>query len=212
MTIPFDLTLLPVVRQQGFDQPDLPGLRAVAPARRVGRGRSQDYLVMQLTLQGNAPLSAKARTKLLDSLGQTYFKAGGSSTAAMRVVAESLNQSLFSRNQRGASRGMRSLGIFSLAVFRGQFLFLAQCGSAHAYHVKTTGFEHFHDPSTIGRGLGMGRATPIQYNQSEISAGDLVLILDWLLAGNRHVLALLTRSLHAFRHRRYRQHLGKFRA
>jgi hypothetical protein len=176
MTIPFDFTLLPVVRQQGFNQPDLPGLRAVTPARRVGRGRSQDYLVMQLTLQGNAPLSAKARMKLLDSLGQTYFKAGGSSTAAMRVVAESLNQSLFSRNQRGASRGMRSLGIFSLAVFRGQFLFLAQCGAAHALHVKSTGFQHFHDPSTIGRGLGMGRATPIQYNQSEISIGDLVLI------------------------------------
>jgi hypothetical protein len=131
---------------------------------------------MHLTLQGNAPLSPKAQGKLLDSLAQTYFKAAGSSTAAMRVVAESLNQSLFSRNQRGSTRGMRSLGLFTLAVFRGQHLFLAQCGAAHALLIQSGGFQHFHDPSAAGRGLGMGRATPIQYHQSEVAPGDLLIL------------------------------------
>lgn len=171
-----DLTILPIVRQQRIDQPELPGLAAIAPPRRAGRGRAQDRLLLHLTLQGNAPLSDKAYTKLLDSLAETYFKSTGSATAAMRVVAESLNQSLFSRNQRGSSRGMRSLGILSLAVFRGNRLYLAQCGSTHAFLVRADGAQHFTDPSAAGRGLGMGRAIPIQYHQAEVGPGDLLII------------------------------------
>jgi hypothetical protein len=71
---------------------------------------------------------------------------------------------------------MRSLGIFSLAGFRNQFLFLAQCGSAHAFLIQSSGFQHFHDPSAVGRGLGMGRATPIQYHQAELAPGSLLII------------------------------------
>lgn len=176
MTTSFNFTLLPIFRRQGVDQPELPGLMASLPPRRAGRGRAQDRLVMHLNLQGNAPLSPKAQGKLLDSLAQTYFKSTGSSTAAMRVVAESLNQSLFSRNQRGTSRGMRSLGIFTLAVFRNERLYLAQCGAAHAFLVRANGLQHYHDPATVGRGLGMGRATPIQYHQAEIAAGDFLIV------------------------------------
>ncbi len=176
MTISFDFTLLPIVRQQGIDRPDLPGLGVFLPPRRAGRGRAQDRLMMHLALQGNAPLSPKAKGKLLDSLAETYFKSTGSSTAAMRVVAESLNQSLFSRNQRGVSRGMRSLGIFTLAVFRNERLYLAQCGAAHAFLVQAHELQYFHDPAVAGRGLGMGRATPIQYHQAEAAAGDVLMI------------------------------------
>ena len=182
MTPPLDFTLLPIVRRQGADQPELPGLQVSLPPRRAGRGRSQDRLMMHLALQGNAPLSPKAQVKLLDSLAQTYFKSAGSSTAAMRVVAESLNQSLFSRNQRGSSRGMRSLGIFTVAVSRNERLYLAQCGAAHALLVRANELQHFHDPSTIGRGLGMGRATPIKYHQAEISAGDFLIMCPALPA------------------------------
>ena len=176
MTTSLDFTLLPIVRHQGVDQPELAGLQASLPPRRAGRGRAQDRLLMHLALQGNAPLSPKAQEKLLDSLAQTYFKATGSSTAAMRVVAESLNQSLFSRNQRGSSRGMRSLGIFTLAVFRNQRLYLAQCGAAHALLIQASGLQQFHDPTSVGRGLGMGRATPIQYHQAEVAAGDFLIV------------------------------------
>lgn len=176
MTISLDFSLLPIIRRQGEDQPELPGLRGSLPPRRPGRGRAQDRLLMHLALQGNAPLSPKAQVKLLDSLAETYFKSTGSSTAAMRVVAESLNQSLFSRNQRGSSRGMRSLGIFTIAVFRSERLYLAQCGAAHAFLVRANGLEYFHDPAAAGRGLGMGRATPIQYHQAQIMAGDYLII------------------------------------
>jgi hypothetical protein len=131
---------------------------------------------MHLALLGNAPLSPKAQNKLLDSLAKNYFKATGSSTAAMRVVAESLNQSLFSRNQRGSSRGMRSLGLFTLAVFRDRRLYLAQCGSVNAFLIQAHTVQHFFDPDAAGRGLGMGRATPIQYQQAEIAPGDYLII------------------------------------
>ena len=176
MTNSLDFILLPIHRQQGIDQSELPGLFAASPPRRAGRGRAQDRLVMHLALQGNAPLSPKAQNKLLDSLAKTYFKAAGSSTAAMRVVAESLNQSLFSRNQRGSSRGMRSLGLFTLAVFRDQRLYLAQCGAVNAFLVQAHRVQHFYDPSAVGRGLGMGRATPIQYQQAEVAPGDYLII------------------------------------
>jgi hypothetical protein len=71
---------------------------------------------------------------------------------------------------------MRSLGLFTMAVFRYERLYLAQCGAAHAFLIRANGLQHFHDPSSVGRGLGMGRATPIQYHQAEVAAGDIVII------------------------------------
>jgi len=176
MTTSLDLILLPLNRVDGQDHPELPGLFAAKPPRRTSRGRALDRLVIHLALDGTAPLSPKGYSKLVGHLAQAYFKTPGSSTAAMRTVIEWLNEYLLERNMRGASRGMQSVGLATLAVVRGKHLYLAQSGSTHTYLISKGGLQHFHDPDIAGRGLGMSRATTIQNHQVAINPQDAILI------------------------------------
>jgi len=198
MTTSLDLILLPLYRLDGQDQPELPGLSAARPPRRASRGRSLDRLVIHLALEGTAPLSPNGYAKLGGHLTDTYYKSSGSSTAAMRTVTEWLNDYLLERNMRGASRGMQSVGLFTLAVARGNRLYLAQSGPTHTYLISQNGGQHFHDPDIAGRGLGMARATTIHYHQVEINPQDAILISAnppayWTPAflGNLHGLSLM---------------------
>ena len=54
----FDLNLLPIHRVNGQESAELPGLMAVTPPRKTGRGREQDTLIVYLMLSGNATLSS----------------------------------------------------------------------------------------------------------------------------------------------------------
>jgi hypothetical protein len=202
MTTPLDLILLPLNRVDGQDQPELPGLYAAKPPRRTSRGRALDRLIIHLALDGTAPLSPKGYSKLVGHLANTYYQTSGSSTAAMRTVMEWLNEYLLERNMRGASRGMQSVGLATLAVVRGNRLYLAQSGSTHTYLISAGGLHHFHDPDIAGRGLGMSRATTIQYHQVEIKPQDAVLIsaqppVSWTSAylGELHGLSLMKMHL-----------------
>ena len=169
-----DLLIAPIARHQGTDT-NLPGFSTAMPPRRSGRGRGRDRLVMHISTQGNAPLSEKSYSRLLDTLTNTYFKTPGSSITAMRAVADSLNESFFRRNQRIASRGIRSMGVLSLAVVRAERIYLAQCGPTHAILLRANGVQRFSTPESSG-GLGVSRATPIQYHQAEIAPGDLLIL------------------------------------
>jgi hypothetical protein len=176
MTPSLDFILLPLHRQNDRDLAEIPGLLATQSPRRAARGRSLDNLVVHLALEGTAPLSPKGYNKLVGHLVDLYYKTPGSSTTAMRTVAEWLNDYLIERNMRGASRSMQSVGLFSLVVFRGNRLYLAQCGPTHAFLIKSSGLAQYHESDLEGRGLGLGRATNIRYHQDALSPNDLLLI------------------------------------
>ncbi len=176
MNTSLDLILLPLYRQNNRDLTDLPGLYATQPPRRSARGRSLDNLVIHLALEGTAPLSPKGYNKLVGHLVDIFYKTSGSSTSAMKTVATWLNDYLIERNLRGTSRSMQSIGLLSLAVFRGNQLFLAQCGPTHAFLVNSGGLTHFHESDMEGRGLGLGRSTNIRYYQVTLSPDDLLVI------------------------------------
>ena len=201
MTTPLDLIVLPLARRGGEDQPELPGLYASAPPRRPARGRSLDRLVIHLSLEGSAPLSPKGYAKLMNHLAQIYFKTTGSSTAAMRTVAEWLNEYLLERNLSRANRAMQSIGLLTLAVLRGGHLYLAQSGPTHTFLVTADGPQHLHDPGTAGRGLGLGRATAIRYRQAEVAPGDVLLISadppsDWVATVSSDLRGMQLGELH----------------
>jgi hypothetical protein len=176
MTTSLDLILLPLHRQNNRDLPENPGLSAAQAPRRTARGRSIDVLMVHLVLEGTAPLSPKGYNKLIGHLVDRYYKTPGSATAAMRSVADWLNNYLIERNLRGASRSMQSIGLLNLAVFRGDRFYLAQCGPTHAFLVNASGLTHYHESDMEGRGLGLGRATHIRYYQQQLSPGDLLLL------------------------------------
>jgi hypothetical protein len=176
MTSSLDLILLPLVRRGGVDQPELPGLLAVAPPRRPARGRALDQLILHLALDGNAPLSAKGLQKLLESLVQTYYQTPGSSTAAMRNVADSLNEYLLQRNERGMLRGLQAGGLLTLAVLRGSSLYLAQSGPTHAFLFNQERVQYLYDLDAAGPGLGRAKVAVLRYHQAVLAPGDLLLL------------------------------------
>ncbi|MBN1667695.1 MAG: hypothetical protein JW862_11430 [Anaerolineales bacterium] len=175
MTSAIDLLLLPINRQAGQEHSDLPSLLLVEAPRRAARGRSSDQLILHLALDGTAPLTAKAMRSLLDSLAATYFKTSGSATTAMQAVAEVLNEYLLGRNLRGQSRGMQAYGLFTMAVLRGDHLYLGQSAGSGAVFVQAAGIQHLAD-SGAGRGLGAGRVSALRFRQVRLVPGDVLLI------------------------------------
>jgi len=214
MKTSLNLVLLPLVRLAGKDRPKLPGLYYANPPRRAARGRSSDRLFIYLALEGNSPLSPKELDKLLAQMAEAYYKASGSSTAAMRSVAEELNELLLKRNLNSANRGRQTIGMLALGVVRFSHLYLLQSGSSHAYLIKTEGVDQFYDPSDAGRGLGLSRATTLRFRQAELSPGDVLLVspnppMTWNTTTLRNMHGL---SLGDLYHRLIRRSAGDLEA
>src|SRR5512145_2153828 len=115
-----DLNLLPLVRRAGQDQSSLPGLYAVNPPRRAARGRTDDQLILYLTLTGGAPWSSEQQTQLLSRTAQVYYETTGAVTTAARSAIEFLNQFLLDRNLRAEGGKRQGAGWFTLVVVRAE--------------------------------------------------------------------------------------------
>ncbi len=176
MSNSLDLNILPMVRQSGQDKAEMPGLFAVTPPRRAARGRASDSLVLYLEMAGNAPLIPEQINQLLARLTQTYYKTPGSVTAAMRTVAETLNQYLLDRNLRISSSGRQGIGLLIQVVLRNDVIYMAQSGPVHAYVIAAQETQHMHNAQGAGRGLGLSRTTPIRYFQAKMAPSDFLLI------------------------------------
>ncbi len=178
-----DLSLIPVARYAGQDYPDLLCLYAATPPRRPARGREADRLILYLAMAGNAPLPPGKQDELLAGLARLYYATPGSATSAMRKVAEELNNSLLERNLRLASSSRQGLGVLTQAVVRGQQLYLAQSGPAHAFLVAAGETLHFHDPEMADRGVGQSRVTTISFYQAVLQPNDTLLLAAQPAAG-----------------------------
>lgn len=176
MATTFDLILMPLAREAGKDQNTFPDLYMAEMPRRPARGRGSDHLILYLTLTGNAPLSPGKQEQVLARLAQTYYKTSGSVTAALRTVAENLNQLLLDRNLRNASSGRQSIGLLTLLTLRGEQIYLAQSGPVHAFIASSAEIQHLFDPQISGRGLGLSRTTHIRYSQAILQPGDTILL------------------------------------
>ncbi len=201
MTPALDLFLLPLLRQAGKDRPKLPGLYAADAPRRAARGRAADRFFVYLTTEGNAPLSSKELDALLAQMADLYFKASGSSTAAMRFVAETLNDLLLQRNMNAASRGRQATGILALGVIRHNHLYLLQSGASQAYLITTDSAQQFYDPVATGRGLGLSRTPSLHFHQAELRSGDVLLLssnppLSWNTTTLRNLHGLAVGDLY----------------
>lgn len=178
-----DLNIYPLARQNNQDVHELAGLHAAVPPRRAARGRAQDRLILHFALEGNTLFSSDQTKQILEQLAQTYYKTAGSVTAAMRTVAETLNQQLLDRNLREAGSGRQFVGLLSLVVLRDERAYLAQSGPVHAYLISAGELQHIHDSALAGRGLGIGRTPPIYYSQVALEADNILLLSAQAPAG-----------------------------
>jgi hypothetical protein len=155
----FDLNLLPIHRVNGQESAELPGLMAITPPRKTGRGREQDTLIEYLMLSGNATLSSFELHDLLKNTAHAFHQTGGSLTSAMRKAAENINNALLERNRSTMGKGLQAFGVLVLAVIRNEQCTLLLSGPAHAVWVSDGQSRHIHDPALSGKGLGSARAS-----------------------------------------------------
>ncbi|HSF82860.1 MAG TPA: hypothetical protein VLA49_16620 [Anaerolineales bacterium] len=171
-----DLNIFPLARQNDQILHELAGLHAAIPPRRPARGRAPDRLILHFSLEGSALVSSEQTKQILESLAQTYYKTPGSVTAAMRTVAEKLNQQLLDRNLREAGSGRQFVGTLSMLVLREDRAYISQSGPVHAFLISKNEVQHIHDPALARRGLGIGRTAPIYYSQVALDVDNILLL------------------------------------
>jgi hypothetical protein len=176
MASSLDVNVLPLYRRDGYEQVTHPGLRVANAPRRVARGRRTDRLVILVTFQGKVGVSPKQQTELLDRLEDGYYQTSGTVTNALRSLAESLNELLLKRNQRGVRRDHQIVAHMSMVVLRDNHMFLAQSGTWHAFLMTAETIDHFYDPEVAGRGLGLSKKAPVRFFQADLSPSSLLVI------------------------------------
>lgn len=180
----FDLTILPLHRQNGQAYPDLPGLLAVTPPRKTARGRERDSLVLYLMLSGNADFSAAEVEELAHRAANLFYQTHGSLTFAMRRAAEAVNAALLERNLSTTGRGQYALASLILASLRENLCTLSLSGPVHVVWVTEGAQRHIHEPALAGKGLGASQSTRNYFSQIEFKSGDLIALCgkfpkDW---------------------------------
>ncbi len=155
-------------------QPELPGVLVSAPLKKGGRGREGDLVILLLSLTGKTPYAPAELDGLLQRAALAYYKSSGSLTAGMRAAAEVVNTQLLERNLKSArEEGGQCIGRMNLGILRGDTLFLAVAGPAHALVLGSQEVQDFYDPQA-GRGLGAGSAVILRYFQARIQTGEVL--------------------------------------
>ena len=175
MSASLDLYILPIARQSGQDNTELPGVFPALPPRRPARGREADRLVLYMTLLGGSTTRPDQYTTILESLAETYYKTAGTATAAMRAVAEALNQSLLERNLRNATAGQQISGLLTQLVLRSDMVYLAHSGPVQSFVISNGPPQQFSDMVGSGRGLGASRQAAIRYYHCTLQPGQYLL-------------------------------------
>ena len=183
MTAELDLNLLPLYRINGQELPQLPGLLAATPPKHVARGRSEDRLFIYLTISGNTPVSTAEYSQIVTQMTQQFYKTGGSLTFAVRTAVNWLNQFLLNRNLGTTGKGQYIVGRLILGVMRGSQCTFAQCGPTHVFQLSNSGTHQIHDAQIAGHGLGIGQSAALFLAQTEVHAGDLLVLCSDLPAG-----------------------------
>jgi hypothetical protein len=168
-----DITLAPVYRIDGKDQPSLPGLMAAMPPRKRARGRDLDRLVVYLLLTGNAAFSTGEYLQLTSRAVVAFYSTPGTLTAALRAAAESINQTLLGRNMSTSGRGQYSAGLLALAAIRESQATLLLSGPIHAFVLGADSAQDISD-TLAGRGLGLSQALPYYFSQVTLQPNDRV--------------------------------------
>jgi hypothetical protein len=180
-----DLNLTTIFLEAGQARRELPGLFASAP-KKSARLRAADRLVLLFSQTSGAPAPSYAplppnlQQELLTRLAETYFTSTGSVTAGMKAMAERLNEFLINRNLRQSrQQTAQVVGLLNMAVVHGEYLYIAQAGSMHAYVINGDMIEHFTDSGGTARGLGLARLVNLRFFQAQVGPGaSLVLCTE----------------------------------
>ncbi len=179
----FNLTLLPLYRLSGNEQPSPPGLLALTPPRRKARSRANDVLIVHLMLAGNAEFSTANYLQMTSGAAKEFYNTSGSVTAALRAAATTLNGDLLERNMAASGQGRYTLATLILGVVHGEQIYFLESGPAHIYWMAGKERRDIYDADMAGRGLGLGQSVKFYLSQLPLRAAGRLLIAPELPAG-----------------------------
>ncbi|MEA3327023.1 MAG: hypothetical protein U9R53_06905 [Chloroflexota bacterium] len=174
----YDLNLYPIKTEEGRADSLIEGFLAVGPPRRIARSRSDDLLLFSLFIQGNDSLSPEIQKAWLQRLAQSFYKASGTVTSALRTLIETLNLTMMEQNLKLAQDGGGIRAAINLTAVHRRSLYIAQSGYLHAYVLTQQGLQYFSDTSGSDRGLGFSRSPSIRYYQADLDAGGYLFLTD----------------------------------
>jgi len=170
-----DITLIPLYRINGQDNPSLPGLMVQTPPQNAARVRIQDRLAVYLLLTGNATFSSSEYMQIAKDAANVFYGTSGSVTNALRAATDHVNKKLLERNMESSGRGQYANGWLTMAVMRDTQCTFSVSGPMHVYWFGRDETRHIYEPGTSGKGLGMGQNLAIYYSQVSLKAGDRML-------------------------------------
>lgn len=152
----------------------MPGLIASEPPRSAARGRDQDRLVIYLLLTGNSVFTSGEYMQVAADASRVFYNTPGSLTNALRMAADSINQTLLVRNMGTSSRGQYAMGWVTLGALRESAFTFLLSGPMHVYVYKQGTARHIFEPGVSGKGLGITQSAAIHYAQTEMEAGTRI--------------------------------------
>ncbi len=174
----FDFFLLNINLEAGQEQVDLPSLFVAVPPRRAQRSRAGDQLIFLASFGGSSEISPAKTQEILQRLSNMYYTEHGSITNGLRTVAEQLNEVLLKHNLQESREGKQTTALLTLAVVHNDFLYLAHAGSTHSIVVSQNDVQDFNDSQASGRSLGLSKSIALRFFQTQLQAGDILILSD----------------------------------
>lgn len=169
-----DVALLHIAGGAARITPPAGTLAQTAP-RRAARGRTEDYLLLNLALRA----SRHATPGMVDHLAQlsakAYYGTPGSVTSALREAAAIINDRLLDANQE-QDHPTQFQGNWMAAILRGQDLYIGQSGRGQAILIRPGAVTRFTSHEATERPLGVSITPYVRYHHIEIKTGDLIVL------------------------------------
>ncbi len=172
----YNLNIYPMHFKAGKAEPQLPGLLAINPPRRCGRGREVDQLVALVHLVGKTELTGVALDKWLEKKAALFYNSPGSVTNALRLMAEAINNELLERNLKKAGTGPQVNGSLCLVVMRKEILYTMVIGQARVFVLNKSSAVEYSDTSNHARGLGVTQEITCLFNQLSLTGDHSILL------------------------------------
>lgn len=172
----FNLELYSLHLRSGKLQSTLPGFIAQAPPRKCARGREADYLAVLIDLSGKTNITQDALNDWLEKKALVYYSTPGSSTKALRMMAELINNELLDRNLKAAQEDARVTGTLCLVVLRKDVALSLVIGRGRVLIMEGEAVSEIDDHDNRPHGLGVNQALTYVFSQNRIGNGASILL------------------------------------
>jgi len=152
-----------------------PGTLALTAPRRSARGRGDDFLLLNLSLQSSRPVSPGYLDHIVRMAADAYYGTPGSVTSALRETAALVNDQLVDANQDDAEPTNYQGNLMS-AVLRGKDLYFGQSGVGQVILVRPGAVTRLSSEEASERPLGISLAPHVRFYHFESQPNDLLVL------------------------------------